>query len=369
LPPEPGVLVGSGRRTGRRVCGRDAIMARGVQAWMSRLIRPAIAAAALTWLAWSTDWARLVRVLREADWELALVGLACFGPAVVLLAVRLKLLLAVQNVRLGLWSVLKATFEGNFVAQALPLGTGGGDTVKAYSIVRQTPYKHEAVVAILFDRLVGVGGLLLMSGTILLFDWNNPAFALYGRGIATAILLLAAVVAIVFSRRLRRLLRFEWLLAVLPLASHLQRMDRAVLAYRKRLGTVAACVGLTVLLQVNAIMVMFLIGWSLGLVGPDPVSALVVYLAYTPICFLTGALPIGVMEVAFAQLFAVAAGLGTREAALSLSFAGRIVQLAWALPGAWFVLTSRPPARTEGSSGQARQHWGVDGTDHGDRAP
>ena len=314
---------------------------RGV--WISRFLRLAIAAAALTWLWLDTDWMRLRRVLAEADWLLALVGVACFGPAPVMLAFRLKLLLGVQGIDLGLGQVVRATFAGNFITHALPLGTGGGDTVKAYIVARQTPHKHEAVTAILFDRLIGVGGLLTLSGVMVLLDWDNPAFAQYGRPIALAILLLAGGLVVVFSHRARRLFRVERFLAALPFGAHLARMDRAVLAFRTRPRTVAACWVLTLILQLNSVLVMFLVGWALGLVGESPDSAAAVYLAYTPICFLTGALPIGVMEVAFAELLADAGALGTREAAVSLSFMGRIIQLIWSLPGGWFVLRSHPP--------------------------
>ena len=315
--------------------------ARGV--WISRFVRFAIAAAALTWLWLETDWGHLRRVLAEADWRLVLIGAACFGPAPFLLAFRLKLLLGVQGIDLRFGRVVRAAFASNFVTHALPLGTGGGDTVKAYDIARQTPKKHEAITAILFDRLIGMGGLLSLSGIMVLLDWNNPAFEQYGRPIALAILLLACGLVIAFSRRIRRFLQVERILAALPFGAHLTRMDRAVFAFRSRPRTIGACWALTFILQINSVAVMFLIGWALGLVGDSPLSAAVVYLAYTPICFLTGALPIGVMEVAFAELLAGAGNLGTREAAISLSFMGRIVQLLWAVPGAWFVLASRPP--------------------------
>jgi len=90
-------------------------------------------------------------------------------------------------------------------------------------------------------------------------------------------------------------------------------------------------------------------GRGLGLVGEHFLADLWVYLGYTPVCFLAGGLPIGAMELTFAELFADAARLGTREQALSLSLVGvRVVQLVWALPGALVVLQSkRAPAAEE----------------------
>ena len=320
---------------------RKAWMTERSKLWLSRFGRLGICAVALTWLGFDTDWGRLRQVLAEADWRLAMVGILSFGPAPVLIAFRQKLLLSVQDIHLSNWQMIKITFGCNFIIQALPLGTGGGDTAKAFYIGRDTPHKHEAVTAILFDRLIGVLGLLLLSGVILIFNWGNPAFAVWGRPIALSIGLLGAALCVGFSERIRRLVRFEQLLDVLPFSSHFKRIDRAVLMYRRFPGRVAACFVLTFVLQMISILAIYLTGWALGLVGEHPLAAVPIYLAYIPICFLTGALPIGVMEVTFVELLAGAAKLGASEAAISLSFMARIMQLIWALPGAMYVLRGR----------------------------
>src|SRR6185369_7317466 len=109
---------------------------------------------------------------------------------------------------------------------------------------------------------------------------------------------------------------------------------------RHRPKRVGASLALTVILQIGSIFSLFLAGWALGLVGnrSNPFSVLPIYLAYTPICFLAGALPLGVMEELYVQLFSNAAGLGPREAAVFLSLFSRFTQLVWALPGALVVL-------------------------------
>ena len=321
---------------------RESILTARAKKWLAALVRYSICAAALGWLYYTIDWAQLRQVVADADWRVAAIALLTFGPVPVLIAIRLKWLLAVQKIHLTVWQAVKVTFAGNFIITALPVGTSGGDSVKAYYVARDTPHKHEAVTTVFFDRMIGVLSLFLMSGVMVLANWQNPAFRFWGRVIGLALLALMIGACIYFSRRIRRVLRFDQLLALLPLADHVQRIDRAVLLFRHHLGRLAACLALTVLLQMVSIFAYFLGGLALGLVGDQPWSALPVYLAYTPICFLTGALPIGVTEVTFAELFADAAQLGTREAALSVSFFGRIMQLTWALPGALVVLKSRP---------------------------
>jgi uncharacterized membrane protein YbhN (UPF0104 family) len=317
-------------------------MSQRTKVWLSRLVRYGVCAAAIIWLWFQTDWIRLGHVLSEANWSLVLVGLLAFGPCPIGLALRLKLLLAVQNVPISMWSAIRVTFAGNFIINALPLGTPGGDAVKAYYVTLDTPHKHEAVTAVFFDRVIGVLGLVIMSGVMVVCDWHNPAFRTYGRPIAMAIFLFMLGMAVLLSRRLREFLRLDRIISLLPLAEHVQRIDRALLLYRSRPFLLAASLVLTFLLQFACIVSLYLTGWALGLVGQHPGQAFFVYLGYVPIALLMGALPIGIMEVTFRQLLADAAHLGTPEAAVSLSILCRLIQLVWSLPGVIVVLRTRP---------------------------
>ena len=320
---------------------------------LSKALRYAICIAALAWVYRQTDWARFRQVLTSADWRLALLALLSFGPAVLLISIRLKVLLSVQKIHISVWQAIKVTFAGNFVISALPLGTPGGDSVKAYFVARGTSLKHEAVTAVFFDRAVGVLGLLLMAGAVVLIDWHNPAFRTWGQVIGLLLLGLVAGACLYASDTVRRTLRLGKLVALLPLSMHIHRIDRAIMAFRQDLGRVALAMALTFALQTISIAAYFLGGWALGVVGADPWKAFPVYLAYVPVCLLAGALPIGVMEVTFQQLLAGAAGLGSPEAALSLSFFGRLFQLAWALPGGLVVLRSRSKAADSGMESPA----------------
>lgn len=311
---------------------------------LGMLVRLVVCAAALTWIVHKTQWAQLAEVWRGANKSLLLLSLLSFGPAPVLIAIRLKWLLEVHEVRLSVWRAIKVTFAGNFIINALPVGTPGGDSVKAYYIARDTPNKHEAVTVVFFDRIIGVVGLLLMSSVVILVDWHNPAFRSWGRLIGMLVLAMAAGGAVYFSPWMRKLLRLDAILARLPLGSHLQRIDRAVYEFRSCPGRLVAALLITNLLQFICIVTFFLGGWALGMVGPHPWRSFAVYLAYTPICLLTGALPLGVMETTFQQLFSSVAKLGSPEAAVLLSIFGRFIQLAWALPGGITVLKSRPSA-------------------------
>jgi hypothetical protein len=309
--------------------------------WLLFGLRLVIVAVALVYLALNTDWPQLKQVWIDANKWLLVLGIAAFGPCTVLIALRLKWLLAVHDVHLTAWEAIKATFTGNFIFIAVPVGTTGGDSVKAFYIARNTPHKHEAVTTVFFDRLVGVAGLLLLSGAVLLVNWGNPAFAGLGQVIAVLVLAMFVGAVIFFSNRMRKLFRLDAILDRLPLAEHLRRIDRAVFAFRHHRLRLLAAFGVTVLLQLDTMLSVFFMGWALGLIGEGPLQALPVYLGYVPIALLAGGLPIGAMEITFQGLLATAAGLGSVEAAVSLSLMGRVMQLVWALPGAYTVLKGR----------------------------
>jgi len=310
---------------------------------LSAFIRYAVCIVAITWLVADTDWGEFRKVVGAANWGLVLIAVLAFGPATVVISIRLKWLLAVHHVNLTVWQAMKVTFAGNFIINALPVGTSGGDAAKAYYIARDTPHKHEAVTTVFFDRIIGVVGLVGLAGVVLLVNWRKPAFSGFGHIVGIAVLVMVVGAGVYYSRRMRRWLRLEQIVAFMPFASHLQRIDRAAFAFRHHLGRLAGCLALTVALQLTVIMSLFLAGWALGMVGPNPAAALPVYLGYTPLCLLGGALPIGVMEEMFNQLFVEAADLGTPEKARLLSFLGRLIQLAWALPGALVVLSAGRP--------------------------
>jgi hypothetical protein len=310
---------------------------------LSILIRCGICALAIYWLARTTQWKDFKQAIQAADWRLVLVSLAVYGPAPVVLALRLRWLLAVHGVSLSVWQAIKVTFAGNFIIGTTPFGTHGGDAMKAYYIARDTPYKHEAVTTVFVDRVIGVISLVGLAGMVCLLNWRNPAFSRWGQIIGLTVLAMLIGGGVYFSNRLRRLLRIDQLLFYLPLGTHIRRIDQAAFEFRNRPGRVAGALLLTVILQVISIISHFLIGWGLGMVGEDPWATLPVYLAFVPICFLAGALPIGAMELTYVQLFANTAGLGTPETATFLSLLSRLTQLLWAMPGLLVVLKAGRP--------------------------
>src|SRR3954464_16044865 len=92
-------------------------------------------------------------------------------------AVRWQILLRVQKINLSLSRVSGLFIIGMFYNQFLPGGTGG-DIVKSYLLLKETDKKAGALLAVVFDRLIGLVALVTITvGLVSLrFDWlwNTP---------------------------------------------------------------------------------------------------------------------------------------------------------------------------------------------------
>ena len=117
--------------------------------------------------------AQMVVALKLADYRW--VGIAIVTYLVVEIAafVRWQILLKVQGISLSLPRVAGLSLIGMFYNQFLPGGTGG-DIIKSYLLLKETPRKKAgALLAVLFDRLIGLVALVTLTGVLVLlrYDW------------------------------------------------------------------------------------------------------------------------------------------------------------------------------------------------------
>jgi glycosyltransferase 2 family protein len=81
--------------------------------------------------------------------------------------VRWKILLKVQGINLSTARIAGLFLIGMFYNQFLPGGTGG-DIVKTYLLWKETPDKKPgALLAVLFDRLIGLVALISITGVLI----------------------------------------------------------------------------------------------------------------------------------------------------------------------------------------------------------
>lgn len=289
-------------------------------------------------------------LMAEARWGWLAAGLALTAPIVPLQALRWWLLMRCRSLPVGYFATLRLTLVGLFFNFCVPLGSNGGDVVKAYGAARAVRgagagaeagerdlppgAKTTAVISVVLDRIAGLLGLLILAAVAGPLAGGGPVAR---RVTLTVWVILGAVAAGAFvylNPWTRRALGIELLTTRV---GAVQSLDRAVVGYRHHRGALAAAVALSVPVHVCLAVATALAGYAIGVP-----TALVTLVAALPIVFLTGALPItvlglGVMEPAAAALLE---GSGTTfNQIVAMLMAYRAFLLVYGLFGGLAVLS------------------------------
>jgi hypothetical protein len=177
--------------------------------------------------------------VRNLDTVLFALGAMLFFVFVVIINSRWWYLLRANGLGVRFLEAQKFGWIGLFFSNVVP-GATGGDVVKAVYIVRRcSGDKVRAVVSIVVDRILGVMSLLFVGSLASTLAMDRfPVFAssmwLTGLGVLVFCFLL-------ISPALRRLLRFDALVAKLPdkAGNIIRDLDAAILHYRGHLRGIA----------------------------------------------------------------------------------------------------------------------------------
>ena len=244
-------------------------------------------------------------------WPWVLLGWGCMTCTTMIAIIRWHFLIRAQGVPIPFRKTLQTAFVGLFFNIFLP-GSLSGDLVKGFYVVRSVPGHTAGVVSsILFDRIVGMSGLIVLATLALALGSGGEWAGMLGAPIIVAVLGVAAGVTFFYVAllavseerdpilRLLRLLagRFTFLFGPL-------RIFEGVRVYHEQ-----RCVTLSSI-AVSVVAHAFLVGaWicyvrAIALEG-IPTAALFVVV---PVGMLVAAIPIG------------PAGIGTGHAAFLAIF-------------------------------------------------
>lgn len=271
----------------------------------------------------------LLSCVREAQVSFLFLGALMILVGSLIATYRWYLLLMAAELATSFRRAFDLTFIALFFNNIMP-GLTGGDLVKAVYIAREhNNRKTEAIITVLLDRILGITGLALVAGIVLpanLDKYSEVAPWIYG-------LLLAELVVgcVFFSRRIRRFLRLDAIVARLPLARFLKKIDQAVFLYRYRRKLVFVSLLLSMVVHLFIISGWACMGIGLGLDVP-----FISYFAIVPITLIVMALPIapsgwGVGEMAVIYFWGTQGVSSGRAFALALMY--RMGQLAVSLIG------------------------------------
>ncbi|MDP6525407.1 MAG: lysylphosphatidylglycerol synthase transmembrane domain-containing protein [Kiritimatiellia bacterium] len=285
----------------------------------------------------------ILTCLRNVDPLMFILSIIVSTLALVVAALRWRMLLRIQDVVIGAGESIKLGFIGESFSAIIP-GMISGDAVKAYYVVRSTQRKGHVLASVIVDRMMGICGLVLFSWVALFFLGTHGGLnsgSLYvpaaSAGVVTIGLLGGA--AFLLSSRLRRVLHLDRLYQKLPFAKHVAAAGDAIRAYRQSGRRLVPCVVLTAVAQILGVAFVFFIGSGLGLDLPW-----CVYFAYVPLIMMISAIPvtpgaIGVMEGLYLLYFGSA---GSPDTILALAILIRAVLLCGALPGVGFLAVGPP---------------------------
>jgi len=109
---------------------------------------------------------KMWEALRAADFSWIVLAVVAYSLVESAAAVRWQILLKVQDIHLSIPRMSGLFFIGMFYNQFLPGGTGG-DIIKTYLLLKETPKKMGALLAVVFDRLVGLVALITITGALI----------------------------------------------------------------------------------------------------------------------------------------------------------------------------------------------------------
>jgi uncharacterized protein (TIRG00374 family) len=284
----------------------------------------------------------LPRVFREVDLAGLVRALALLALGIAITATRWWRLLAAVGVRARWYSALRLTSLGQFFSIVLP-GLTGGDLVKAVLVARESPgQRAHAVVSVVVDRLLGIGTLILMGAVVIVVAGGElavlraPVLALLGAGLLGAL--------VYTNGPLRRLVRFDELVARLPMAGLLKSLDEAVLLYSRRKGVLLAAFGLSLLNHATVIAAVLALSRAFGDTLLDAFDAT----AVVSVSNTVSAVPIapggwGVGEMVYGYLYELLGSQAALGVAVSVGY--RLCMTVVGLAGGVFLLL--PGARAE----------------------
>jgi uncharacterized protein (TIRG00374 family) len=291
------------------------------------------------------DWRPgLPRAFRGTDPVLVLTGFLLLGVALLGGVTRWWRLLAVVGCPTSWWNTLRLTFVGLFFNLVIP-GMTGGDAVKAVVVARENPGQRAvAFITVWVDRLIGLLVLLGLAGVMVLVA--GDAFAAIRPFVLGLLAVAVAGSSVYASRRLRRLVRFDALLARLPFGERLKVMDDAVLLYSRHRVELLLAVLCTLWNHVIAIIGVIFLGRALGITFEQ--VSVSDWFVVVPVANMISAIPVtpggwGLGEYSYKMLFEMIGGPATLGVATSVTF--RLCQMGLSLLGGLFLLA--PGARVK----------------------
>jgi glycosyltransferase 2 family protein len=289
--------------------------------------------------------AQMADALRRADKSWFLAALVVYGFVELVATVRWQILLRVQGIYLGWIRAGMLLMIGVFF-NLFMLGATGGDVVKIYYLLKETPGKKAAAfLAVLMDRVIGLLALVSITGLLIgyRYEWltQNPTTA----GLANFVLLLmaGAIAAIAFSFLVTGFNLVHRLPQRFPFRETFIELSVAYNLYGRAWRASIAGFILSIAAHVGYFLTFYYVARAFTSKVP-----LIDFLSIMPIVNTITALPIsfsgiGWREFLFEKLLKNLSGI-PEAVSVMISSTGFLVVVVWSIIGGLLYLLYRPSA-------------------------
>jgi glycosyltransferase 2 family protein len=289
----------------------------------------------------------MAETIRHADHMWLFVGFAIYGLVEILAGIRWQILLRVQGIRLGWVRLTMLLLIGVFFNYIIPGGTGG-DVVKAFYLLKETPGKRSAaLLTVLMDRLIGLIALIFLAAFLIAARWSwlvsDPNTA---KAVWTCLFILGSAVAgIGFSLIVSRFGLVHKLPARLPGRDRVAEVALAYGLYGKAWGATLIAFALSIGAHIGYFAVFYCPALSFH-ASNVRIPTFGELCAIMPVVNTIIGMPISIGGVGVREgLFQLFLGqlCGVSEAvAVVMSSAGYLLTMAWGVIGAVVYLFYRP---------------------------
>jgi glycosyltransferase 2 family protein len=251
--------------------------------------------------------AQMAEALRHARYSWVVIGILAYVIVEIAAAFRWHVLLKVQGIHLSFWRLSGLFLIGMFYNQFLPGGTGG-DIIKSYYLLKETPDKKAgALLAVVFDRIIGLVALVAITGTLIGLRYDFLSQTTETRNLLWLLLVVlgASILALLSTFAISGLNLFHWLPEKFPGREKLIEISAAYHLYARHWRATLVAFGASLVAHLATFATFLCAAYALGAAVP-----LVNFFAVMPIERTISALPISF------------AGIGLREKVLQIMLHG-----------------------------------------------
>jgi len=308
------------------------------------ILQIVVTSAVLYWVFHDPDKrAKMAAALRIADYRWVGAALLAYLFVEVAATIRWHVLMKVQGITLSIPRLSGLFMIGLFFNQFLPGGTGG-DIVKSYLLVKETPGKITgALLAVLFDRIIGLIAIISITGVLIGLRFDFLAQTKETRGLLWILLgvLGSALLALLTTFLVSGFNLLHRLPVKFPGRERLIEISAAYHLYARHWVATLVAFGFSLVAHLATFTTFLCVAYALHVRIP-----LVNFFAIMPVERTISSLPIsfggaGLREKVFEVMFHDLANVEPSVAALigSLSF---LTMLVCAAPGGIVYLLYRP---------------------------